>query len=323
MNAQLDALRQYLTDESTRWAAVVFAVGLLFLPMVSGEYFLGLVTKAVILGLFAISVDIALGYTGLITLAPAAFFGIGAYSVAKVVVDFEASYWLGFPVAIVAAIVIAFLIGYVPIKQRLGTVYFVLFTMAFGVIVHDFTFVTTSFTGGSNGLAYVSLPAVLGVDLAEQIPFYYFTLFVVGVIVVCLYLLLRSDFGRILHASRQNERRMRYLGYDTDREKLLAWIISATVSSIAGAIYVGTVGVASPSLMEFAFTGEVIIWVIVGGAGTFAGPFIAAFALSLLENYLGSVWAEGYSIVLGILFVAFIFLLPEGVMGRIQRDSEE
>ncbi|WP_435183582.1 branched-chain amino acid ABC transporter permease [Halobellus sp. EA9] len=322
MSVAIDSARRYLADERYRWVGLLFVIGLLFAPMGVESYAVGLITKAIIFGLFAISVDIALGYTGLITLAPAAFFGIGAYSVAKLVVDYDASYWLGFPTAVVLAATIAFLIGYAPIKRRIGEVYFVLFTMAFGVIVHDFTFVTTSFTGGSNGLAYVSPPEVFGINLAETLPFYYFSLIVVGALVVGLYLLLRSDYGSILHASRQNELRMRYLGYDTDREKLLAWIISAVISAVAGAIYVGTVGVASPSLMEFALTGEVIIWVVVGGTGTFVGPFIAAFLLTLLEDYLGGVWSEGYLIILGVLFVAFIFLLPEGVMGRIQ-DRED
>ncbi|MFA1611637.1 branched-chain amino acid ABC transporter permease [Halobellus rubicundus] len=322
MSVAIDSARRYLSEERYRWVGLLFVIGLLFLPMGVENYMVGLITKAIIFGLFAISVDIALGYTGLITLAPAAFFGIGAYSIAKLVVDYDASYWLGFPTAIVLAATIAFLIGYAPIKRRIGEVYFVLFTMAFGVIVHDFTFVTTSFTGGSNGLAYVSPPEVFGINLAETLPFYYFSLIVVGALVVGLYLLLRSDYGSILHASRQNELRMRYLGYDTDREKLLAWIISAVISAVAGAIYVGTVGVASPSLMEFALTGEVIIWVVVGGTGTFVGPFIAAFLLTLLEDYLGGVWSEGYLIILGVLFVAFIFLLPEGVMGRIQ-DRED
>lgn len=318
----VDSVRRQLATGNHWWVSALFVIGLLALPAVAEGYFVGLVTKAVILGLFAISVDIALGYTGLITLAPAAFFGIGAYSVAKVVVDYGASYWLGYPIAIVLAAAIAFLIGYGPIKRRIGEVYFVLFTMAFGVIVHDFTFVTTSFTGGSNGLAYVSLPTLFGVNLADTVSFYYFSLVVVGAIILLLYLLLRSDYGSILHASRQNELRMRYLGYDTDREKLLAWIISAVVSAVAGAIYVGTIGVASPELMEFALTGEVIIWVVVGGAGTFVGPFVAAFALTLLEDYIGGIWAEGYLIVLGVLFVAFIFLLPEGVMGRIRGGDD-
>jgi len=322
MSTAVDSARRYLADERYRWVGLLFVVGLLFLPMGVDSYLVGLATKAIIFGLFAISVDIALGYTGLITLAPAAFFGIGAYSVAKLVVDYDASYWLGFPTAIVLAAAIAFLIGYAPIKRRIGEVYFVLFTMAFGVIVHDFTFVTTSFTGGSNGLAYVSPPDLFGVSLGGTLPFYYFSLVVVGALVLGLYLLLRSDYGSILHASRQNELRMRYLGYDTDREKLLAWIISAVISAVAGAIYVGTVGVASPSLMEFALTGEVIIWVVVGGTGTFVGPFVAAFVLTLLEDYLGGVWSEGYLIILGVLFVAFIFLLPEGVMGRIQGGED-
>ncbi|MFC6723971.1 branched-chain amino acid ABC transporter permease [Halobium palmae] len=322
MTESVSAVRRYLTDESRLWIAGVFALALVVVPLVADGYFVGILTKAIIFGLFAISVDIALGYTGLITLAPAAFFGIGAYTVAKLVVDYDASFWLGFPVTIVLAAFVALCIGYVPIKRRIGEVYFVLFTMAFGVIVYDFTFVTTSFTGGSNGISYVSPPELFGVSLASTVPYYYFSLLFVGLIVGLLYVLLRSDYGSVLHATHQNELRMRYLGYDTDREKLLAWIISAVTSSLAGAIYIGTVGIASPSLMEFAFTGEVIIWVVVGGAGTFVGPFIAAFVLTFLEDYLGSLWAEGYLIVLGLLFVAFIFLLPEGVMGRLRSGSD-
>lgn len=314
MRFSVVAMRDYFED-SYRWVPALFILALVLLPPITESYLVSIITKAIIYGLFAISLDIALGYTGLFTLAPAAFFGIGAYSVAKVTVDYGLSYWLGFPVAIVVAAVVALVLGYGPIKRRIGIVYFVLFTLAFGVIVHDVTYVTTSFTGGGNGIGYFSPPTLFGIDLAQTVPYYYFTLVVVGVIAGGLYLLLRSDWGLILHATRQNELRMRYLGYDTDREKLVAWILSAVTSSLAGAIFVGTSGLAAPVMMSFSLTGEVTIWTVVGGTGTFIGPFIAGFVLFIMKTYLGTFWPEGYLIILGILFVAFVFLLPEGVMG--------
>lgn len=321
MSVSTERMRQYLSHDLRRLALPIAAFGLLILPIVSPTD-VSIATQALLFGLFAISVDIALGYTGLLTLAPAAFFGIGGYSIAKVVVDYGESFWLGFPVAIIVAAVAAFLIGYIPIKQRISTVYFALFTLAFGVIMYDFVYVTTSFTGGSNGLAFISPPTVFGIDLGDLVVYYYFTLLVVAVVAGGLYLLLRSDYGDILHATRQNELRMRYLGYDTDQEKLKVWILSAVISSIAGAVYVASIGIASPSIMSFALTGEVLIWVVVGGAGTFIGPFLAAFVLTFLEDSLGSLWAEGYLLILGILFVAFVFLFPEGIVGRFWDENE-
>ena len=321
MSATADRAREYFGQNLRRVVFLLIGLGFLLLPVISPND-LNIVTRALLYGLFAISVDIALGYTGLLTLAPAAFFGLGAYSLAKVVVSYGGSFWLGFPVAIVVAAVIAFIIGYVPIRRRIGEVYFALFTLAFGVVMYDFTYVTTSFTGGTNGLGYFAPPPVFGVELASTVVYYYFALLVTVAVAGGLYLLLRSDYGDILHATRQNELRMRYLGYDTDRERLLAWILSGVTSAIAGAVFVGMIGIASPSLMSFELTGEVIIWVVVGGAGTFFGPFIAAMALTLLKDSLGSIWLEGYTLILGVLFVIFVFLLPEGIMGLLREGND-
>lgn len=291
------------------------ALALLAAPFVIGQYYTSVLTEALIFGLLAVSVNLALGYAGLLTLAPAAFFGIGAYSVAKVVVTYGQSFWLGIVVALVAAVCFSVAIGYVPIKQRIGGVYFALFTMAFGVSVHDFTYATTSFTGGSNGLGYVSPPSVAGINLGETIPYYYFVLLVTALVIVGMAAVLRSDYGQILHAIRQNEQRMEYLGYDTDQEKLVAWIGSCAISVLAGALYVGTVSLAAPSMMSFSVTGETLVWVVIGGLGSLLGPFVAAFGLTIGETLLSSIWAEGYLLILGVLFVAFVFLLPSGLAG--------
>lgn len=316
------SVRRYATGEGTRAIVLAFVLLLLLLPQVTPGYFTGVMTTAIIFGLFAVAVDIALGYAGLVTLAPAAFFGFGAYSVAKVVVDYGGSFWHGLALSPVLAVVVAILVGYVPIKKRIGPVYFALFTMAFGVIVYDFISVTTWLTGGTNGLGYVSPPSLFGLSLAGPQSYYYFVLVLVGAVTLGLYLLLRSDYGLVLHAIHQNDRRMRFLGYDTDQEKLLAWVISAAVSAVAGALYVGDVGIASPSMASFTLTGEVIIWVILGGSGTFAGPFLAAFLLTPIRNTLGDVWAEGYFLILGLMFIFFIFTIPDGLMGLVRGDEE-
>lgn len=321
MTSVIDGLRQRLGD---RTGPVVIALGAVFFlgfPFLSPGN-VDLATQALLFGLFAMSVDLALGYTGLLTLAPAAFFGTGAYTMAKLVVHYDQSFWLGFPAAVVVAAVLAFPIGYIPIKRRIGLVYFALFTLAFGTIVYDFTYTTTSVTGGSNGLGFFVPPSLFGINLGGQLPYYYFSLLVVGILGFGLYVLVRSDYGDVLHATRQNELRMRYLGYDTDQERMVAWMLSAVVSALAGAVYVGMVGLAAPSLVSFALTGEVIIWVVVGGAGTLTGPLAAAFVLTFLGDILQDIALEWYQLMLGVIFVAFVFLLPEGIMGWLRGGEE-
>jgi ABC-type branched-subunit amino acid transport system permease subunit len=235
MSDTLSDARAFLRETARRPLFAIGALLVLAFPFLLPSQ-TGLATEALIFGLFAISVDIALGYGGLLTLAPAAFFGLGSYSVAKVVVDYDQSFWLGFPLAIVLAIVLAFAVGYIPIKRRIGHIYFVLFTLAFGAIVHDFTFVTTWLTGGSDGLGFFSPPDLFGINLGGQIPYYYFTLGLVAVVGFATYVLMKSDYGDVLHATRQNQLRMRYLGYDTARELMIAWIISDGLSGFAGAV---------------------------------------------------------------------------------------
>ncbi|MFC7216122.1 branched-chain amino acid ABC transporter permease [Saliphagus sp. GCM10025334] len=295
---------------------------LLAVPFLTGSFFTRVVAEALILGILAVAVNIALGYVGLLTLAPAAFFGIGAYSVAKIVTEYEGTYPLGVVIGVLLAAVTGFIIGYAPIKKRMEPVYFAVFTLAFGVIAYDFTYSATELTGGANGLGFVSYPEFLGIDLGSGNPQYYFIHLMTTVVLAGIYLLLRSDYRLILHGIRQNDRRMQYLGYNTGREQMIAWVLSCSLSAFAGALYVGVIGLAAPSMVSFDLTGEVIIWIIVGGIGTIAGPFIAAVLLNFLEAILGGVWAEGYLIILGILFISFVFLLPDGIIGRLDKLRE-
>jgi ABC-type branched-subunit amino acid transport system permease subunit len=294
--------------------AALLAIHLLA-PLFIAPFYVGILTKAIIFGMFAVSVDIALGYSGLITLGPAAFFGIGAYSVAKVMVDFGGSFSSGVVLGILLAGIVAFLIGYPSIRLDISGAYFVLFTLAFGVIVYDFTTTASAITGGSNGLGYVSLPTVVVFDLSDRITYYYFVTLLGVLVLAPFYLLLKSDYGTILKGIRQNKRRMRAMGYNTRRELLIAWILSCSLSAFAGALYVGTIGLASPDLVSFGLTGEVLIWVIIGGVGTFIGPFIAGVGFVIFESALRTVFPELYLGIIGLIFVIFVFVLPEGLFG--------
>lgn len=312
-----------MTSSRARRTATALAVLVaLAIPLVTTGFVTGLLVEAVLLGLFAVAVNIALGYAGLITLAPAFYFGIGAYSVAIATVDHGLSFWTGVLLAVVLSAAFAVLVGWAPIRRGVGPAYFAMFTLAVGVIGFEFTFVTTSLTGGSNGKGYVVPPELLGLDFGDSVVYYYFVLAVTALVVLGVYRLLNSDYGMVLHAIRQGERRMRYLGYRTRQEKFNAWILSCVLSAVAGALFVGQLGLAAPSLLSFDLTGEVLIWVVIGGSGTIAGPFVAGFGLTLVEHYLGSVWAEGYLILIGVLFVAFVFLLPEGVVGFLRERGE-
>jgi len=319
----LGALSERLSASPRVQAIVALVVVIaLVLPIVTSGFVTGLLIEAILLGLFAVAVNIALGYSGLITLAPAFFFGLGAYGLAISTVDYGVSFWVGFVVAVLLSLVFAIIVGFAPIRRGIGPAYFAMFTLAIGVIGYDFTYVTTSVTGGSNGKGYVVPPEILGLDFGEPVVYYYFVLLITIVVMAGIYRLLSSDYGMVLHAIRQSEHRMRYLGYGTRREKFNAWLISCVLSSFAGALYVGQLGLAAPSLMSFDLTGEVLIWVVIGGVGTIAGPFIAGFGLTLIEHYLGSIWTEGYLILIGILFVSFVFLLPEGIIGFLKERRE-
>lgn len=308
-----------------RMKVVIICAGALValvVPFVTNDFVTRLLIEGILFGLFAVAVNIALGYSGLITLAPAFFFGLGAYGVAIATVDHGVSFWIGIVIALVVSAVFAIVIGWGPIRRGIGPAYFAMFTLAVGVIGYEFTYVTTWLTGGSNGMGYVAPPQLFGVDFGDPLIYYFFVLVVTTLIMAGIYRLLNSDYGLILHAIRQSEHRMRYLGYATRKQKFTAWFLSCVLSSLVGALYVGQLGLAAPALMSFDLTGEVLIWVVVGGIGTMAGPFIAGFGLTLLEHYLGSMWVEGYLILLGIIFVSFVFFLPEGIVGFIFQRNE-
>lgn len=295
-------------------AALVFAaVGV----MQDDRFFLRLGTEALIFAGLALSVDILLGYTGLLSLGQALYFGLGAY-VSAVVLKEVPSFWAAMAAALVVALVIGFLAGL--IANRVRGVYFALVTFGLAQVAARAVYNTRSL-GASDGLIGVPVvPIDLGAfTVMSNSPagFFLFTLgFIVVLYAVCAYLL-DTPFGRVLLALRANERRVPSLGYSTRNLRLSAYVLAAVIASLSGALYPMLRGFVSPELLFFTTSGNAVITVVIGGVGTLAGALYGGVILTVLKSVIGSM-TEHHLIVIGLLFMATVIFLPKGIMGVVR-----
>jgi branched-chain amino acid transport system permease protein len=301
----------------TRIAVAAAGLALALFPLVDAPFYLELVTKVMVLAVFAMSLDLLVGVTGLVSLGHAAFFGIGAYALALLTPRYKPpSFWLTLPVAVAAAAAGALLVGFFVV--RLKSVYFIMATLAFAqmffFLAHD-----TEFGRGSDGISLNFRPeALLGdkqvFDLAEPRQVYYLVLLVLVVSLAFLRVLRRSAFGRALQGIRSNEHRMRSLGYATFRYKLLAFVIAGALAGLAGYLYVAQRGFVNPEMLSWHQSGNVLVMVILGGMGSFYGAALGAFAFVLLQEAFQATTLH-WQLLLGGTIVAVVLLLPGGLQG--------
>ncbi len=284
----------------------------------SGDaFYLRLATEALILGGLALSVDILLGYTGLLSLGQALYFGLGAYLSALVLMVVP-SVWAAFAAAFAASIVVGSIGGL--IANRVRGVYFALITFGMAQVAAKVVYNTRAL-GASDGL--IGVPVIdinLGVvSLSSASPAGFF-LFVLGFILI-LYVvsayLLDTPFGRLLIAMRANEGRVPFLGYRTTTARLAAYVIAAVIAALSGALYPMLRGFVSPELLFFSTSGHAVITVVTGGVGTLAGALYGSVLLTVLKSVLGS-YTEHHLIVIGLLFMAAVIFLPKGLMGIVR-----
>ena len=266
-----------------------------------------------VFGIFALSLDLLVGYAGMPSLGHAAFFGAGAYAAGI------AGQRLGtdqLPVTIGAAAVVvailALLIGVLVV--RADGIFFLMLTLAFAQIVFAIAFQWTAVTGGSNGLAGVSRPTLGGLDLGA--PDRTYVLVAVTFLLVAFFLerLVRSPYGRALIGVRENERRMRALGYDTARLRLSAFVLAGTIAGIAGALSAYSLRFVSAQDVGLGTSIRAFVMVLIGGAGTLVGPVLGAGVVMYIERVLSSAIPISET-VLGIVFVAFVLLARQGLVG--------
>jgi branched-chain amino acid transport system permease protein len=304
--------------------AVFVAAALIFAAVgvaMEDTFFLRLATEALIFAGLALSVDILLGYTGLLSLGQALYFGLGAY-ISAVVLKETPSFWIAMGTVLGASLVIGTIAGF--IANRVRGVYFALVTFGLAQVAARAVYNTRAL-GASDGLIGVPIvPINLGVGtIMSNAPaaFFIFTLAFIVVLYLISAYLLDTPFGRILVALRANERRVPFLGYSTRSARVAAYVLAAVVASLSGALYPMLRGFVSPELMFFATSGNAVITVVTGGVGTLAGALYGGVILTVLKSVIGSM-TEHHLIVIGLLFMAIVIFLPKGLMGLVRPRIE-
>lgn len=289
--------------------AAVVAV-FLALPFVLSEYYVSLATRMVILALFAMSLDLLLGYAGLGSLGHAAFFGVSAYGAALLVLRAGWSPWLSLVSGVALATLTGAVYGLLALRAR-GT-YFLMITLALAQVLWGIAFGWRTMTGGDDGLPNVPRPELV----TGTLPFYYFTLLIVGLAAALLFCVVRSPFGYALRGIRESETRMLALGYDAWLYKYLAFVLAAAFAGLAGALYAYYNKFVGIDYLHVVRSAEALLMVILGGAGTLLGPAIGAALIVLLENVI-SAYTQRWLLVLGAIYVVVTLLAPRGLVGLV------
>jgi branched-chain amino acid transport system permease protein len=286
---------------------------LIALPDLLRAYYLALTTKMLIFALFAMSLDLLLGYVGLASLGHAAYFGIAAYTIALLVVRAGLNSGAALPAALCTATVTGAL--FAPLALRARGSYFLMITFALAQVVWSVAFGWRSLTNGDDGIPDVVRPN-FGWSLDNTTSFYYFVLVVVGVASLLLVAIVRSPFGRALRGIRESESRMQALGYDVWRYQYAAFVLAAAFAGIAGALYAYFNRFVGPEYLYVVQSAEALIMVILGGAGTLVGPAIGAGLIVFLEDFVSSM-TEHWVLVLGIIYVLVTLFAPRGLIGLV------
>ncbi len=291
-------------------------------PWFTDQYGTDLMTQALLYALFTMSVDLLWGYTGILNLAPAMYFGLGAYSYALSLRLLPGSWsaLAGLVLAVLIPILLSLAIGYTSFRARSTEIYFALITLAIGLAVEKIILVSYNFTGGSNGITGVAHPVFWGLSLQDPKTYYY----VVATLVVLAswfsYRLVGSPFGRVLRAIRANELRAQALGYNTTTYKLLIFGFSAAMGGAAGALTTPLTSMAHPSQLSVPLSVQAYVGVAVGGQGTLIGPVLAAIGINLLESWLSGLSATTHLLGLGFIFLLVVLFFPSGLAGTILRQ---
>jgi branched-chain amino acid transport system permease protein len=293
-------------------------VALAVLPWVLARHQLSILTELLIFGLFAMSLDLIMGYTGMVSFGHAAYFGLGAYASALILLNFEQP----IPVALVAGALLAGLVAapVAYISTRATGIYFAMLTLAFAQLLYTVAYKWRDLTGGSDGIAGVPKTTLFwgGPSLAQPRPFYFLVAICVVLSLIACRVLVRSPFGRALLAIRENERRFTSLGRDPRPFKLVVFVAAATFAGLAGALFAPFRGFASPEIMFWVLSGQALMMVITGGIGTLIGPVLGAMIFMLIQEILSS-YTEHWMIFTGTIFVLIVIFLPGGVVGTVRR----
>jgi branched-chain amino acid transport system permease protein len=293
------------------WFLVPILLIIALVPLSGSRFYVFLGTDILIFALFAVSLNLLLGYTGLVSFGQAAYFGIGAYTCALLMKKASVAFPVAFVAAGVFGAVAAMIIGFFCI--RLTKIYFAMLTLAFSQIVWAIVFKWNSLTGGDTGFIGIPFPQ----HLNSKIRFYYFTLVVVVLSLFVLRKMVHSPFGRILTTIRENPERTEFIGINVNLFQLVAFMISGFFSAISGALFGIFNHSIFPDLLFWPASAEVLIMTILGGIYSFFGPVVGAAVLLYLRMQVAS-YTEYWPLILGTILAVLLFFFPGGIVGSLQ-----
>lgn len=301
------------------WLLLLLGVFIALPYILGNRFYLRLATEILIYGLAAMSLDVLLGYTGLLSFMHVAYMGIAAYTVGLFLkfVDPAASLWLVLPLGVIVTALIALPIGWVQV--RTGGFAFALLTVAFGMMLYTVVWKARDITGGDDGLIGIpSLDLNLGIcalgNTRDPNTVYYLT---VVVAILCFLLtrrIMNSPFGAVLESIRENEERASFIGVDVHRYKLYGWMLACSLAGVSGALFTLVKCSVSPTIMDPGAGGALLMMALLGGIGTLWGPFIGAAVFIFAQDYI-STMTEHWMIFLGLMLVLLVLFIPKGIAG--------
>jgi branched-chain amino acid transport system permease protein len=302
----------------TRALALAALVALAVMPWALVRYQLSILTDLLIFGLFALSLDLLIGYTGMVSFGHAAYFGLGAYGSSLILIHFTQPIPLALLAGALLAGAVALPVGW--LSTRATGIYFAMLTLAFAQLLYTVAYKWRDLTGGSDGLVGVPRTVLFwgGPSLAAPRAFYFVVVVSVVLSLLACWALVRSPFGRALQAIRENERRFIALGRDSRPFKLVVFVIAAMFAGLAGALFAAFRGFASPEVMFWVLSGQGLMMVITGGIGTLIGPIVGAMVFILIQE-ISSSYTEHWMIFTGAVFTLMVIFLPGGLVGTARR----
>lgn len=318
----------------SRPAVAALLAGLLLLvslPFLADTFYVQFATKVLIMAIFAMSLNLLVGYTGLVSLGHAAFFGVAGYILALTTPQYEAaSFWLSLALSVCGVALLALLIG--AFVLRTAGIYFIMVTLAFAQMLY-YLFHDTGIAGGSDGI-YIYVRPVADIagwrpfDLDNVLHLYFMVLVLFACVMILLRTIMRSPFGHVLSGIRVNEHRMRALGFATFRYKLVCFVIAGALAGLAGYLSALQFGVVNPNMLGWHLSGSALMMVILGGMGTLTGPVLGAAAIMALELGFQSV-TKHWQLLMGTVIVLVALMMPRGLVGlvavprRAQDDDDD
>ncbi|TCR68547.1 amino acid/amide ABC transporter membrane protein 2 (HAAT family) [Bosea sp. BK604] len=277
-----------------------------------------LAVNVLVYGLVAVGYNLLFGYTGLLSFGHAAFFGAGAYATGIAIGQFGVPWFAAVLLGIAVGGALAFVIGLLSIRTR--GIYFSMVTLALSQLVYYTALQASSWTGGENGLRGFTVAKLdifgWSIDFLDPVKKYYVLMVFAAAALWLVSRILNSPFGAVIEAIRENETRARACGYDVERSKLISFTLSGLICALAGTLSALHLAIVPLDILHYQTSGMIVMMTLLGGAGSFFGPFVGALAFLLMEDVV-SLWTSHWQIVVGTVFILFVLFLPKGVWGTL------